>query len=439
MRLIWRLARLAVRIFYRATRVGPALPDGPVLLVANHPNALIDPAVIESMAGRPIRFVAKSTLFRGLPLGPLIRRSGAIPVYRRMDAGADISRNVEMFAAVEAALSAGDAVCLFPEGLSHSLGRLAELRTGAARIVLGSAVGGTRVALVPVGLNFERVTRFRSRVTTVFGPAFWCDDLVEPHRQGDPGAVRALTERIGDRLRRLMIEADPRHELQLVHRVDRLYAAARGVSRDVEDQLRRRRLIASGISRLHERDPDRYEAILERINAYDAELARFGLRDRDVDQRLSARAAVVFTVRELLVALVAAPIAAASIAVFVVPYLLTGWLARMQRDMEVRATWQAVGGVVVYGVWIAGLSAVVGFVAGPVAAAGAFVALVALAIAGLAAFERETSVVRTVLAFVAIRQAPLRARARLRRQRSAIASVLDEVQEWLSADPRPTS
>ena len=241
MRLIWRLARLVVGAFYRATRVGPALPDGPVLLVANHPNALIDPAVIASMAGRPIRFVAKSTLFRGHPLGPLIRRSGAIPVYRRMDAGADMSRNVEMFTAVEAALSAGDAVCLFPEGVSHSTGRLAELRTGAARIALGSAMTGTRVAIVPVGLNFERATRFRSRVTAVFGGPFWCDDLVAQHQPGDAGAVRALTERMGEHLRRLMIEADPRRELQLVHRVDRLYSAARGVSRSVEDQLRRRR------------------------------------------------------------------------------------------------------------------------------------------------------------------------------------------------------
>ena len=58
---------------------GVRLGDGgPLLLLPNHPNALLDPALVIATAGRPVRFLAKSTLFRG-PLGPLIRASGAIP------------------------------------------------------------------------------------------------------------------------------------------------------------------------------------------------------------------------------------------------------------------------------------------------------------------------------------------------------------------------
>ena len=133
---VWPLARLAIRIFYRVQRIGATLPDGPVLLVANHPNSLLDPALVQATAGRPIRFLAKSTLFRGHLLSPLIRRSGAIPVHRRMDQGAGMSRNEEMFAAVEAVLAQAAVVCLFPEGISHSTGRLEQLRSGAARFGL---------------------------------------------------------------------------------------------------------------------------------------------------------------------------------------------------------------------------------------------------------------------------------------------------------------
>ena len=84
---VWLLARLAVQIFYRVQRIGATLPDGPVLLVANHPNSLLDPALVQATAGRPSRFLAKSTLFQGHFLSPLIRRSGAIPVHRRIDRG----------------------------------------------------------------------------------------------------------------------------------------------------------------------------------------------------------------------------------------------------------------------------------------------------------------------------------------------------------------
>ena len=224
---VWLLARLAIRIFYRVQRVGAALPDGPVLLVANHPNSLLDPALVQATAGRRIRFLAKSTLFQGHLLSPLIRRSGAIPVYRRIDPGTDVSRNEEMFAAVEAVLAQAAVVCLFPEGISHSTGRLEQLRSGAARIALSSSANGVRVAIVPIGLNFDRLAVFRSRVTVAFGQPFGCDDLVSAYQDNPQAAVRTLTMRIGEYLRRLMIEADPRGDLRMVDRIYQLYSAAR--------------------------------------------------------------------------------------------------------------------------------------------------------------------------------------------------------------------
>jgi 1-acyl-sn-glycerol-3-phosphate acyltransferase len=222
-RVAW-LACLAAAVFYRTDRIGGAVPAGAALLVANHPNGLLDPAVVWASAGRDICFLAKSTLFKG-PLGPLMRAAGAIPVYRRMDTGEDASRNAEMFDAVQDALARREAVCLFPEGTSHSKGRLEQLRTGAARIALASAATGTPLAIVPVGLTFDRKARFRSRVTVAYGPAFGCDDLVADYRDDATGAVRALTERIAMRLRALIVEADPRSFEEIVARIDRLYAA----------------------------------------------------------------------------------------------------------------------------------------------------------------------------------------------------------------------
>ncbi len=161
-------ARDVPRVLPRRLRGRSARRPAPLLLLPNHPNSLLDPAVIWATSGRDVRFLAKSTLFDG-PLRPLLAGAGAIPVYRKLDQGVDVSKNAETFAAVDAALAAGDAICIFPEGVSHSTGRLVPLRTGAARMALSAARAGTRVALVPVGLNFERKTAFRSRVTVVYG------------------------------------------------------------------------------------------------------------------------------------------------------------------------------------------------------------------------------------------------------------------------------
>src|ERR1700754_2813791 len=106
-------ARAIAAVFYRIDRSGSIPPAGAVLLLPNHPNALLDPAVIWATAGRDVRFLAKSTLFDGA-FAPVLRIARAIPVYRRLDQGVDASRNSETFAAVDAALAEGSAVCVFP-------------------------------------------------------------------------------------------------------------------------------------------------------------------------------------------------------------------------------------------------------------------------------------------------------------------------------------
>ena len=233
-----------------------------------------------------------------------IRNSGAIPVYRRIDPGVDATRNVEMFSAVESALARGEAICLFPEGISHDHGKLETLRTGASRMALSSTSLGHPVKIVPVGLNFDHASAFRSRVTTVFGQTIECDDVLADYRKDEALAVRDLTERISLGLRQLMVEANPRDDLSLVARIERLYASARGVSRKPKDQIVRRRLIAEGMEALRERDPDQLHAILAQVRSYDASLDRFQLRDRDVEQRITSGLAWQFVIREGLLGLV---------------------------------------------------------------------------------------------------------------------------------------
>ncbi len=127
-----------VRVVEHADRFPAA---GPVVLALNHPNGLLDPIVVRVATGRPVRFLAKSTLFDN-PLGRAAMRAfGTIPVYRAHESGdraGDVSRNEESFALCRAELARGGAIALFPEGASHSDPALRALKTGAARIALSA-------------------------------------------------------------------------------------------------------------------------------------------------------------------------------------------------------------------------------------------------------------------------------------------------------------
>ncbi|HSC27677.1 MAG TPA: 1-acyl-sn-glycerol-3-phosphate acyltransferase [Vicinamibacterales bacterium] len=432
--LVRSLAKAVCLLFYRIEVVGHVPEDGAVLLLPNHPNALLDPALVWATAGRDVRFLAKSTLFDG-PLRPVLAGARAIPVYRRIDKGADTSRNVETFAEVSAALAQGDAVCLFPEGISHSTGRLEPLRTGAARMALDAERAGHAVTLVAVGLNFDRKTTFRSRVAIVYGQPFSGRDLLPAPDADLQDSVRALTDRIAGHMRRLLVEADPAADAALVDRVDRLYAAARGRARDPVDRLARRRTIAAGMERLRSVAPDRYDELLLRLRRYDERLRRFGIRDRHLDWQVGTQDAAVFAARELAIGLVLVPLCLAGLLAFFVPYRLTGFAARFAtRERDVYATAQVISGAIIYGTWLGAVALAAWWFGGRTHALLAVIVLPLLAVASLFAIERESAVVDAVRSWLLLRRARHETRERLRRRRSELADVLDEVHAWLSAN-----
>jgi 1-acyl-sn-glycerol-3-phosphate acyltransferase len=436
---IWGLARLLVRLFYRVERTGLDVPDGPVLLVANHANGLLDPAIVVVTSRRRPRFLGKSTLFSIPVVGWFVRQVGTIPVFRRTD-GADTSRNEEMFRAVQAALASGDAVCLFPEGISHSSGRLEPLKTGAARIALGAAAKGVPVRVVPIGLNFQDKEVFRSSVIVTYGAPIDCGPLAAGHAADPVEAVRALTGEIATRLRDGMIEAEPTSDADLVARVERVYSAARGLDRAPAAVVERRRLVAEGMRTLRERDPERFALLYEQLRRYERRLARFGLTEDAVNRRVPLAAAVRLAARESALAAILWPLIAAGVLAFAVPYQLVRLATvGLRASLDLQATVKIGLGLVFYPMWVCGLAWAAWRAWGGTWGLAALLALPALAVATILAQEREAAVLETVRGTLAAWRTRDETEDRLSRQRSAIAALLDETYSWLREDPTGTN
>ncbi|MFI5184970.1 MAG: 1-acyl-sn-glycerol-3-phosphate acyltransferase, partial [Vicinamibacteria bacterium] len=93
-------ARLSVHVFFRDVDVTGLenLPSGvPLVLVANHNNSVVDSFLLLALPRVRPRMLAKSTIFRHPVMGPLLFFAGALPVYRRRDQGADVTRNSDTF------------------------------------------------------------------------------------------------------------------------------------------------------------------------------------------------------------------------------------------------------------------------------------------------------------------------------------------------------
>jgi 1-acyl-sn-glycerol-3-phosphate acyltransferase len=158
---------IALHWFYRDIRImgKERIPTkAPLLIAANHQNALVDSLIVAWVVPRRIAMTAKATLTENPLIALLFRILGVVPLRRVSDEAGkangallDRSRNTEAFREILNLLEQRRAVLIFPEGKSHNEVGLEPLRTGLARLALRArderSIKG--VTILPLGLIFE--------------------------------------------------------------------------------------------------------------------------------------------------------------------------------------------------------------------------------------------------------------------------------------------
>ena len=351
--LLMAFLRLVTRIFFRRVEVSGRehVPgSGPVVLVGNHPNSLLDPVMIATTCGRRVRMAAKETLFAG-PLRPLLWAVGAVAVKRRQDqvegaaedavvvgAPARVD-NSAAFEALTAILKAGDAFAIFPEGISHTRPELAPLKSGAARIVLGAAAAGVPVQLVPCGLSYRRRDRMRSRVLVQYGQPIVVDDAgVDAWRTDPVVAARDLTATINKALRAQTINAADFETLRVLDAVKSIYRPPGRTFTLAEEAELMRRFVGQWErkSALPE-----FQALFTDTSDYLAELRALSLSDAELTGSFSWWDKAVRLLRHLFFLAVLVPVAIPGI-ILHTPVLVAAVMAAktLTTRGDVRATIQ---------------------------------------------------------------------------------------------------
>lgn len=143
----------------------------PVLILANHQNALMDALIIATKTKRFSYFLTRASVFNSPIISNILKSLRMIPVYRIRDGIKTITKNHDVFNTCSQLLNHNESVVIFPEG-NHNLKRTVRpLSKGFTRIIFESSDinPSLDLQLVPIGLNYKHAEYFIDEVSVHVG------------------------------------------------------------------------------------------------------------------------------------------------------------------------------------------------------------------------------------------------------------------------------
>ncbi|WP_207435202.1 lysophospholipid acyltransferase family protein [Sabulibacter ruber] len=348
--LLKTLFQIALRVFFRRFTVNNRhllFSEGPLIVVSNHPNTLMDPVVTASLMKQNIYFLAKSSFFKPGIQGWLFHKLFMIPVYRREDVGdSGSAQNDATFAKCYEFLGKGGTLMVFPEGNSFMQRRLRPLKTGTARIGLGAEAQhnfNLGLRIIPVGVNYSDPSRFRSDVFVNVGEPIYVKDFQDAFAQDPFKAAHALTDEIKDRLEALVIHTESDEEDALARQVEAVYQDTLVKELDLaKSEPKERFLITKGILQsikyFEARQPERVHHLRAELQDYLQHLNSIGLVPQAMREVPKRHEVAWGTVQTIVYLVLGFPVYLFGVIHNYLPYLLPAKIARaLTKDIEFHA------------------------------------------------------------------------------------------------------
>lgn len=190
----------ALRLFYRriyTTGLELIPAKGPAIILANHPSAVMDAAMMGVLVNRPVYFFTRGDVFINKRVNRLLSALRMIPVHNHEDGRNTLHHNDDSFTKAEEILSAGGILLFFPEGNSRIKRNLSPLRKGVFRMAFQTAIKNNYrydIPFIPVGINYDHPTAGYRDVMVHFGKPFFLSKYRDAYEANPNATLLQMTK-----------------------------------------------------------------------------------------------------------------------------------------------------------------------------------------------------------------------------------------------------
>ena len=348
---------LAVKLYFRKITVKNLefVPDDtPIIFAPNHPGAFMDPIVIASVLKQQLHFLARGESFSNSVSRWIFSNLNMIPIYRPSETPDLMHKNKEVFQKAFELLEAKGAIIIFPEGSSKTERRIRKVKTGAARIAMeAEALHGYNlgVKIIPVGLNYANLHRFKSDVFINIAAPISMSEYVSEYEEDQFGTITRITGLIQAELETHTVVVSEEldafmREVEEIYKLE-LKREAEIDARDNEGDFRISKDIAEAVAYYHREEPLRLSRIRQKVEAYTLALKRLELKDHALGKNKRGGALAKGVGRTIIQAILGFPFFLYGVVNNFLAYRIPGIFAKMGRP-EFHAAVSLTTGIVTF-------------------------------------------------------------------------------------------
>lgn len=337
------------------------LPDkGPLIIVANHPNTLMDPLLIAAITGQRIGFVANAGIFVNKLITRIFNYFHVIPIYRKKDIlPGEKPDNRKAFVKCHDYFDQAGTLLIFPEGTSYYELKLREIKTGTARIALSyedlkGFKGNLRI--IPIALDYSDSIQFRSIVSVTICKAIEVGAYQMAYEADEFDTVGQLTEDIRKEFAEIVPQTSGKEQEAFLvnahHFYTTFYSPTASLQKNPKESLELRTQVSKALQLLKTRNLELYLDTQSKLTRFFKIMKEERIDPALISAKLIRKYSMPVIIIQFLAFLFLFPFYFLGIFFNYIPYILPAKIFKaMKLDIEYRAPVQMILGLICFPVY----------------------------------------------------------------------------------------